>query len=85
MLVQERIDQLMKEEYNPEKYDNFSQGISEAFTADREIIEEMLSKPIAEMDYEKLGRKLFCMAYEYMERFATNQAMNDYENGYLRD
>ena len=84
-LIADRINELMETEYNPEKYSNFSEAISEAKEADRLIIEEMLEKPIADRDYAAIGRKLCSMAYEYMEGYAENRAHGDYESGYLND
>jgi hypothetical protein len=84
-LIEEYIHDLMQDEYNPTKYKNFAEAISEAKEADRLIIEEMLQKPVADRDYAAIGRKLFDMAYSYMEGYAENHAMSSYENGYLND
>ena len=82
-LLDERIADLMKEDYNPENYSNFAEAISEAKDSDREAVELILQQP--KSDYEALGRKLFNMAYEYMERFAENHAQEDLSAGYLHD
>jgi hypothetical protein len=37
------------------------------------------------INYEALGRKLFGMAYDYMEKFAENHAQEDLSAGYLND
>lgn len=84
-LLADRISELMGDKYNPEKYSNFAEAISEAKKADRLIIEEMLEKPISERDYLAIGRKLCSMAYEYMEGYAENHANDDLASGYLHD
>ena len=73
----------MKENYDPTEYAHFAEGISEAKKADCEAVEAILKQPT--IDYEALGRKLFCMAYEYMEGFAENHAQEDLSAGNLHD
>jgi hypothetical protein len=84
-LIADRVSDLMQSDYNPTNYDTFAECISEAKEADRLLIEEMLKKHISERDYEALGKKLFYMAYERMERFAEEHAQEDYAAGYLND
>ena len=79
--IEERISELMKDEYNPTQYSNFAEGISEASEKDREAVELILQQ--SEIDYEALGRKLFCMAYDYMEGYATSHAEENLSSGYL--
>ena len=61
----------------------FRSAISEAKESDCQAVEDILKQPT--IDYEALGRKLFCMAYEYMENFAENHAQEDLSAGYLHD
>ena len=79
--IEERISELMKDEYNPTQYSNFAEGISEANEKDREAVELILQQ--SEIDYEALGRKLFCMAYDYMEGYANSHAEANLSSGYL--
>jgi hypothetical protein len=82
-LLNERISELMKDEYSPNQYDHFAEAISEASKSDREAVEIILQQhPI---NYEVLGRKLFGMAYDYMEKFAENHAQEDLSAGYLHE
>lgn len=81
--IEEAVSDLMKDEYDPTTYSNFAEAISEANQDDRDIIEQMLKKPNADMDYEAIGRKLFCMAYEYMEKYAISKAEDQLASGYL--
>jgi hypothetical protein len=82
-LLSERISELMKDEYSPNQYDHFAEAITEAAKSDREAVEIILQqRPI---NYEALGRKLFGMAYDYMEKFAENHAQEDLSAGYLND
>ena len=82
-LLDERISELMKDDYDPTEYAHFAEGISEAKKADCEAVEAILKQPT--IDYEALGRKLFCMAYDYMEGFAENHAQEDLSAGFLND
>ncbi len=82
-LLADRISELMKDDYDPTEYHHFAEGISEAKESDCKAVEEMLKQPT--IDYEALGRKLFCMAYEYMEGMAENHAQEDLSAGFLYD
>jgi hypothetical protein len=84
-LIADRMSELMKGEYNPESFDNFVESIAEASKEDQAIIEEMLQRPISNMDYYALGRKLFMLSYDRMEKFAENHARENYTSGYLND
>mgnify|MGYP000110658920 FL=1 len=79
--IDDRVSELMKDEYDPKKYSNFAEGISEANEKDREAVELILQQP--EIDYEALGRKLYCMAYDYMEGYANSHAEANLASGYL--
>ena len=79
--IDDRVADLMKDEYDPKQYANFAEGISEANEKDREAVELILQQ--SEIDYEALGRKLFCMAYDYMEGYANSHAEANLSSGYL--
>ena len=80
-LIDDRVSELMKDEYNPNKYSNFAEGISEAKEKDRQAVEDILQQPT--IDFEALGRKLYCMAYDYMEHYAVSHAESNLADGYL--
>ena len=82
-LLDERVCELMNTKYSPENYCNFSEAISEAKPSDVEAVEIILQQ--SKIDYEALGRKLYCMAYEYMENYAENHAQEDLSAGKLQD
>ena len=82
-LIADRISDLMKEDYSPENYSNFSEAIAEAEIPDREAIEMILQQ--SPINYEALGRKLYFIAFEYMEKLAEEHAQEDYAAGYLND
>jgi hypothetical protein len=82
-LLDERIAELIKSDYDPTEYAHFAEAISEANKADCESVEDILKQ--STIDYEALGRKLFCMAYDYMEKFAENHAQEDLSAGFLHD
>jgi hypothetical protein len=77
-----RVADYMNGAYSITQYSNFTEGISEAKDADRLIIEEMLSKPHADIDFAALGRKLWDMSFTYMEHIAQDMANEDWERGY---
>ena len=73
--LQAEVADLMKDKYNPCKWDNFN----DAFAAtqhkdDSAFIEQALEN----RDFEALGRKLWNMSYEYMENFATGKVTGQY-------
>ena len=80
-LLDERISELMKDEYDPSKTSNIAEAISEASANDQEIIRDFIENKA----WDKLGAKLFYMTYEYMEKFAENHAQEDLSAGYLHD
>jgi hypothetical protein len=82
-LLADRISELMKSDYDPTEYAHFAEAISEAKKEDCEAVEAILQQPT--IDYEVLGRKLFCMAYEYLEGYATRHAEEDLSAGNLYD
>ena len=76
-----RVADYMDGEYSITKYGNFAEGIQEAAASDRLIVEEMLDKPHADIDFAALGRKLWDMSFSYMERFAQDSAQEDWDKG----
>jgi hypothetical protein len=82
-LLDERVAELLNSDYDPTEYSNFAEGISEAKESDRQAVEDIIKQ--STIDYEALGRKLFCMAYDYMEKFAENHAQEDLSAGFLND
>ena len=80
-LIDDRVSELMKDEYNPNKYKNFAEAISEAKESDREAVEDILQQ--VDIDYAALGRKLFAMAYDFMEHYAISHAEENLSSGYL--
>lgn len=82
-LLNDRIAELLNDEYSPDKYSNFAEAISEAKQSDCEAVETILVDTT--INYEALGRKLYMMACEYMEGYAENHAQEDLSAGYLHD
>lgn len=76
-----RMRELMQTHYNPANFDNFAESITEASDADKQVISEMLACPNVDIDYKALGRKLYCLSYLRMERFAEDHALEDWEAG----
>ena len=77
--IDERVEELMSEDYNPNTFDNFIESISEADKTDIETIEDYLEKG----EFEKLGRKLWSICYDRMEKQATDHAVENLNSGYL--
>jgi len=61
----------------PSDYDNFAEAIQEAKYGDRVSIEDMLYDS-SNINFEALGRKLFAMAYDYMEKRAVSEVQDGY-------
>lgn len=77
--IDARVEELMDEDYNPNNFDNFIESISEADKTDIETIEDYLEKG----EFEKLGRKLWSICYDRMEKQATDHAVENLNSGYL--
>ena len=80
-LLDERISELLKDEYDPADIGHMSEAISEADSHDQETIRDYIEK----RDWEKLGLKLWTISYNYMEKIAENHAQEDLSAGYLND
>lgn len=77
--IEQRVFELLKEEdYDPINVSHIAEAISEAKEVDQQIIRDYIEKK----EWDKLGLKLFCMSYDYMERFATSHAESEVQQGY---
>lgn len=77
--IEQRVKQLLKEdEYDPTDVGHLAEAISEAKEVDQQIIRDYIQKK----EWDKLGLKLFCMSYDYMEGFATSHAESEVQEGY---
>lgn len=79
--IDERVAELLNDEYSPDDPKNFLEAICEYSKEDREAIGDILMQ--SPIDYEALGRKLYCMAYDYWEKCAENNASDALVKGYL--
>lgn len=75
--IEERIPELMKEEYDPADTSNMAEAISEASDNDKETIRDYIEQKA----WDKLGLKLYTMTYDYMEKFAESAAQREVERG----
>ena len=77
--MEERIDELMsrQEECDPDNLDNLVEALSEASTDDRETLNNFL----ANKEWDKFGRKIWSISYEYMEKRAESIAQHEVEQG----
>ena len=73
--LQYEVNELMKDEFNPCKWGNFNEAFSA--TQDAEVIAQ-LEEMLENKDFEALGRKLWCLSYEYNEYYATRMVTEQY-------
>ena len=80
--LKERIAELIKtKEYDPSLVHHLSEAISESNPDQQEIIQDHITNK----DWNKLGMLLFCMSYAYMEKYADQQAVHEYNQGLIHD
>lgn len=80
--IDQRVRELLKtKEYDPTLLQHLSEAISEASDADQEIIKDY----VAQKDWHKLGLKLYYISAEYMEKYAEQHAIGEYNQGLLND
>ena len=76
--IDERIFELLKtKDYDPALTHHLAEAISEATADDQAIIKDF----IEQSNWEALGRKLYYISHEYMEKFAGSQAVDEYNSG----
>ena len=73
--LQAEVADLMKDKYNPCKWDNFNDAF--AATQNKDDI-AFIEQALENRDFEALGRKLWNMSYEYWEDFATKKVTGEY-------
>ena len=74
----ERITELLNsKDYDPSDVSHMAEAISEANAEDQESIRDF----IANAQWENLGRKLYYMSHEYMEKFAESHAIDQFNSG----
>lgn len=77
--IDARVWELLKtKEYDPTDISHMSEAISEADEATQQTIRDFIEQD----KWHELGRKLFCISYEYMEKFATSEAEHEIQQGY---
>ena len=80
--LKERIAELMNtKQYDPSLVHHLSEAISEANADDQETIQDHITNKA----WDKLGMKLFCMSHAYMEKYAEQQAIHEYNQGLIHD
>jgi len=77
--MDDRISQLMSssEECDPDNLDNLVEALSEASKDDRETLNDFL----ANKEWDKFGRKIWSISYDYMEKRAESIAQREVEQG----
>lgn len=80
--IDERTFELLKtEDYDPALVHHLAEAISEAGELDQASIIDFVNQS----NWEALGRKLYYISYEYMEKLAESHAIDDYNSGLLHD
>ena len=81
--ISDRIKYYMSEgkECDPYDWANFSETI---YSASRKQADEMMDWA-KHKNFEALGRYMWCMVQEEMEKCAENMAMDDYNKGLIGD
>jgi hypothetical protein len=80
--IDQRVSELLKtKEYDPTTLSHLSEAISEASQLDQETIQDY----IEQKDWSKLGLKLYCISCEYMEKYAEQHAIGEYNQGLLHE
>lgn len=68
---------LNTKEYDPALVHHLAEAISEANPDDQATIIDFVNQG----NWEALGRKLYYISHEYMEKFAESQAVDEYNSG----
>ena len=80
--INQRVVELLKtKEYDPTLLQHLAEAISEATSDDEEIIKDY----VVQKDWYKLGMKLYYISAEYMEKYAEQHAIGEYNQGLLHD
>lgn len=80
--IDDRKAELLKtSEYDPTSLSHWSEAISEASQSDQETIQDY----VEQKDWHKLGLKLYNISYEYMEKYAEEHAIGEYNQGLLHE
>ena len=82
-LINDRTNELMSQGqiYDDCSFDNILEFIGSATTEEVESMEEHLRNK----DFEKFGRLVWSISYNYCKKFAEDTACSEYEDGKLND
>lgn len=74
-----RVDELMSsgQECDPDNVDNITEALSECSKEDADTLRDYL----AQKDWEKFGRKVWAISFDYMERRAESYAQDEVSAG----
>lgn len=76
--IDHRIAELLNtKEYDPALLHHLAEAISEANPDDQATIIDFVNQG----NWEALGRKLYYISHEYMEKFAESHAVDEYNSG----
>lgn len=76
--IDERTAELLNtKDYDPSLVHHLAEAISEANSEDQITIKDFIDQG----NWEALGRKLYYISHEYMEKFAEAKALDEYNSG----
>lgn len=78
--LSERKDELLNSEYDVRKFDNFFSCITDISQDEYDQIKEKVGDSLHDRNFEQLGRALWNFACEKLERYAENDAIEDYNS-----
>lgn len=78
--LSERKDELLNSEYDVRNFDNFFSCITDISQDEYDQIKEKVSDSLHDRNFEQLGRALWNFACEKLERYAENDAIEDYNS-----
>jgi hypothetical protein len=80
--IDQRTAELLNtKDYDPALIHHLAEAISEAGELEQATIIDFVNQG----NWENLGRKLYYISHEYMEKMAENHAIDDYNSGLLHD
>lgn len=79
--IENRVYELMRDEGEYSPKDLFRMGEAIQQICNDEQVQETISDYIEQKDWEKLGLKLYQIAFDYQEEYATSQAISEMNQG----
>jgi hypothetical protein len=75
--IENRVDELMDGECDPDNLDNLIEALSEASAEDRETLDDYINQKA----WDKFGLKIMSISFDYMEARALDMAQTEVSMG----